>query len=56
MQRRSNAYHISVLAVLMAIVIIQNIVPFFGYIPLPGLSYYDNSRDGYPGRSGLGTA
>ncbi|WP_436697168.1 ECF transporter S component [Lactiplantibacillus pentosus] len=38
MQRRSNAYHISVLAVLMAIVIIQNIVPFFGYIPLPGLS------------------
>lgn len=38
MQRRSNAYHISALAVLMAIVIIQNIVPFFGYIPLPGLS------------------
>jgi len=38
MQRRSNAYHISVLAVLMAIVIMQNIVPFFGYIPLPGLS------------------
>lgn len=38
MQRRSNAYHISVLAVLMAIIIIQNIVPFFGYIPLPGLS------------------
>lgn len=38
MQRRSNAYHISVLAVLMAIIIIQNIVPFFGYIPIAGLS------------------
>ncbi|BDZ30423.1 ECF transporter S component [Lactiplantibacillus sp. WILCCON 0030] len=38
MQRRSNAYHISVLAVLIAIVIIQNVVPFFGYIPILGLS------------------
>ncbi|CAM3136346.1 ECF transporter S component [Lactiplantibacillus plajomi] len=38
MQRRSNAYHISILAVLIAIIIIQNVVPFFGYIPLPGLS------------------
>ena len=38
MQRRSNAYHISILAVLIAIVIIQNVVPFFGYIPILGLS------------------
>ncbi|AVK62662.1 ECF transporter S component [Lactobacillus sp. CBA3606] len=38
MKQRSNAYHISVLAVLIAIVIIQNIVPFFGYIPIMGLS------------------
>jgi len=38
MQRRSNAYHISVLAVLMAIIIIQNVVPFLGYIPWAGLS------------------
>lgn len=38
MQRRSNAYHISVLAVLIAIIIMQNVVPFFGYIPLMGLS------------------
>ena len=38
MQRRSNAYHISVLAVLMAIIIVQNVVPFFGYIPISGLS------------------
>lgn len=38
MRRRSNAYHISILAVLIAIVIIQNVVPFFGYIPILGLS------------------
>lgn len=38
MQRRSNAYHISILAVLIAIVIVQNVVPFFGYIPILGLS------------------
>lgn len=38
MQHRSNAYHISILAVLMAIIIIQNVVPFFGYIPIAGLS------------------
>jgi len=38
MSRKSNAYQISVLAVLTAIVIIQNVVPLFGYIPLPGLS------------------
>ncbi|MFB9769827.1 ECF transporter S component [Lactiplantibacillus modestisalitolerans] len=38
MLRRTNAYHISVLAVLIAIIIVQNVVPFFGYIPLPGLS------------------
>lgn len=38
MQRRSKAYHISILAVLIAIVISQNVVPFFGYIPILGLS------------------
>ncbi|VDG17642.1 ECF transporter S component [Lactiplantibacillus mudanjiangensis] len=38
MQRKSNAYQLSVLAVLTAIVLLQNLVPFLGYIPLPGLS------------------
>ena len=55
MQRRSNAYHISVLAVLMAIASFRILFRFWVH-SITRIEYYDNSRDGYPGCRGLGTA
>lgn len=37
-QRKSKTYRIAILGILTAIIILQNFVPFLGYIPIPPLN------------------